>query len=83
MREAEKAVAGESAAEPEPRPAPAPEPAAAEPQGTDLALEEALEEVDFYISNELNSDAIQLLEELSAEYPGHPDIQSRLAMLGK
>jgi tetratricopeptide (TPR) repeat protein len=61
----------------------APKPAAAAAGTTDLALQEALEEVEFYVSNQLTDDAVQLLRELQSEYPGHPEILRRLRSLGK
>ena len=99
LAEAEKAVvkhekpAGAKKARARKRPAPAkPAPAAARPAtaqrpapaaGIDVALRESLEEVDFYVSNELTEDAAQLLSELRNEYPEHPEIVRRLKALGR
>ena len=91
LAEAEKAVAKHEKTPPaRDRAAPPSPPAAVSPRrqpapasGVDVALRESLEEVDFYVSNELTDDAIQLLVELRNEYPRHPEILRRLQALGK
>ena len=64
-------------------------PAVAEPAyEVDDALEEALEEADFFVSQDLFDDALSLLEEQIPRYPGHPLLIERMqsvraAMRGK
>ena len=44
----------------------------------ELALEEALEEADFFVSQGLLDDALSLLEEQIPRYPGHPLLIERM-----
>ena len=54
-------------------------PAPAEPvYEVDDALEEALEEADFFVSQDLFDDALSLLEEQIPRYPGHPLLIERM-----
>lgn len=61
------------------------EPESAPVGGADTTqqLREALEEVDFYIANQLTSDASQLLGELHKAHPNHPEILRRLEQIRK
>ncbi|MEZ4364953.1 MAG: tetratricopeptide repeat protein [Kofleriaceae bacterium] len=73
-------------------PAPAPEPtqdagahtahvpATAPPPGN---LEDELDEADFYISQGMNDEAVEILHGLLIRYPGHALVEAKLAELGQ
>lgn len=64
---------------------PPPEPPSgdgAKPSGTERSLESSLEEIDFYLKLDLRSDAVRVLEELLARYPGDERVRNRARKAG-
>jgi len=54
-----------------------------EPESEDEDLEDALEEIDFFIQQNLMDEAIDELERLKQDYPDNPEVQERLAKVEK
>ncbi|EDM74741.1 TPR domain protein [Plesiocystis pacifica SIR-1] len=65
--------------EPEPEPGSEPEPA---PQQGWPDISGELDELDFYLDNELEDDAVAAYNDLSELYPGHPELAKVAARLG-
>jgi tetratricopeptide (TPR) repeat protein len=70
-------------APPEPPAAPPPPPEAPVSSTTSVAVEEALEEADFFISQGLKQEAALFLQDLLSSYPGNRLIEDKLAELSE